>query len=151
MALLGLPLVELSLALRGYVATRGWIERNTARAVAIARVDAAALIATDAVGGIDARAAGPAATTSITALQLAAAQRTAALVAIAGRNGPIAATCLRQSLLVWWLLRRRGVDARLQLGVRRTQGAVDAHAWVELDGVALAPGPIEHQAFKAHP
>jgi hypothetical protein len=36
------------------------------------------------------------------------------------------------------MLRRRGHDARLQIGVVRPTGAeLNAHAWVELDGEVL--------------
>jgi len=39
--------------------------------------------------------------------------------------------CLRQSLVLLALLRRRGRPARLQIGVRKAGGQVFAHAWVE--------------------
>lgn len=47
------------------------------------------------------------------------------------------ATCLPQSLTLWWLLRRRGVQSQLRLGVRKEGGDLKAHAWVEAGGVAL--------------
>lgn len=47
------------------------------------------------------------------------------------------ATCLPQSLSLWWLLRRRGVESQLRLGVRKEGGELKAHAWVEFGGVAL--------------
>ena len=46
----------------------------------------------------------------------------------------IGALCLGRSLLLWFLLRRRGMDAELVVG---TASPLDdgwmAHAWVELD------------------
>jgi hypothetical protein len=72
---------------------------------------------------------------------LRAAERLAQLVDIAGRRGAIAATCLRQALMLYWLLRRRGLDPQLKLGVRREGVALDAHAWIEIEGVALGSGP----------
>jgi hypothetical protein len=63
--------------------------------------------------------------------------RIARLVSIAANHGPYRATCLRQSLALWWLLRRRGVAAELRLGVRKDQGELQAHAWVEHNGQAL--------------
>ncbi|MEO7918525.1 MAG: lasso peptide biosynthesis B2 protein [Thermoanaerobaculia bacterium] len=46
--------------------------------------------------------------------------------------------CLDRSLAAVLLLRREGFDARLVIGVRKPGlTSVDAHAWVELDGVAL--------------
>jgi hypothetical protein len=61
------------------------------------------------------------------------AMRLGRLARIAGRYVPANGSCLRQSLLVWWLLRRRRVPAALRIGVR-TQGGFAAHAWVNLDG-----------------
>ena len=55
------------------------------------------------------------------------------LARIAGRYVPTNGSCLRQSLIVWWLLRRKGVPAELRIGVR-TQEGFAAHAWVEVDG-----------------
>jgi hypothetical protein len=81
------------------------------------------------------------------AAEMQAAQRLAALAAIAGRRGAITATCLRQALLVHWLLRRRGFSPELRLGVRKQADAVDAHAWVELQGVALGQTRLAHLPF----
>jgi hypothetical protein len=58
------------------------------------------------------------------------ANHTAYLVSIAGRNGFFPATCLRQSLLVFWLLRCRGIQTELRIGVQHREGKVIAHAWV---------------------
>lgn len=55
------------------------------------------------------------------------------LARIAGRYVPTNGSCLRQSLLVWWLLRRKGMPVELRIGVR-TQEGFAAHAWVEVDG-----------------
>jgi hypothetical protein len=65
------------------------------------------------------------------------AQRLARLVSIAANHGPYRATCLRQSLALWWLLRRRRIPAELRIGVRKEQGELQAHAWVEHNGQAL--------------
>lgn len=65
------------------------------------------------------------------------AQRIARLVAIAANHGLYRATCLRQSLALWWLLRRRGIPAELHIGVRKQQGELQAHAWVEHRYVVL--------------
>jgi hypothetical protein len=47
------------------------------------------------------------------------------------------ANCLTRSLYLWWLLRRRGIDSQLRIGVRMTDGALDAHAWVEHAGIPV--------------
>jgi len=59
------------------------------------------------------------------------------LVNIAGRHAPCPVTCLTRSLLLDWTLRRRGVASQLRIGVRLTEGVLDAHAWVEVAGVPV--------------
>ena len=119
MMLFGLPAIHLALRGYGFGRTRGWLERRS-----------------------------PAhASRQASASDLDAAKHLARLAAIAGRRGPLRATCLRQSLLVYWLLRRRGFAPELKIGVQRIHGATDAHAWVELEGTALPPGPLAHQPF----
>lgn len=46
-------------------------------------------------------------------------------------------TCLRQSLVLGALLRRRGLPARVCFGVDRRGAALTAHAWVAVDGVRI--------------
>jgi hypothetical protein len=75
------------------------------------------------------------------------AQRIARLVAIAAHHGLYRATCLRQSLALWWLLRRRGIPAELRIGVRKDSGDLQAHAWVEHAGAPLDPGSPGYVAF----
>ena len=58
-------------------------------------------------------------------------------VNIAARHTPFPVTCLSRSLLLCWLLHRRGVASGLRIGVRLTQGKLDAHAWVECEGVPV--------------
>ena len=62
-------------------------------------------------------------------------------VNIAARHTPFPATCLTRSLLLGWLLRRRGVQSDLRIGVRLIQGALDAHAWVECAGLPVNDRP----------
>ena len=63
------------------------------------------------------------------------------LVNIAARHTLGSRTCLTRSLLLGWLLRRRGVQSQLRIGVRFTHGALDAHAWVECEGVPVNDRP----------
>jgi hypothetical protein len=65
------------------------------------------------------------------------AHATARMVQAAARYGPCRANCLQQSLVLWWLLRRRGVASVLRIGVRKGEGRLEAHAWVEHRGQAL--------------
>ncbi len=68
-------------------------------------------------------------------------------MAIAASHGPYRATCLRQSLALWLLLRRRGIPAELRIGVRKEGGDLQAHAWVEHQGATLAQENLSHTPF----
>jgi Transglutaminase-like superfamily len=59
------------------------------------------------------------------------------LVNTAARHTPFPTTCLTRSLLLDWLLRRRGIPSRLRIGVRSTGGSFGAHAWVECNGIPV--------------
>ena len=116
-----LPVISLSLRLSGYMRTRRLVERfSPVKAPQTA-----------------------------TALDLQSAERLAQLAAIAGRRGAVTATCLRQSLLVYGWLRRRGLAPEHVLGVRKLDDSFDAHAWVELQGIALGQSELAHQPFTA--
>lgn len=69
------------------------------------------------------------------------AKRLGALVNRAARQGFFRDSCLTRSLLLCWLLRRRGVMPNLRIGVRLVNGALDAHAWVEQDGMPINDRP----------
>jgi hypothetical protein len=60
---------------------------------------------------------------------------------IALRNHLHAMNCLRRSLALHRLLARRGVASRLVIGVRRTEGGLEAHAWIESAGRVLGDRP----------
>ena len=64
----------------------------------------------------------------------ARARSAAKVVAIAAGRGPVRATCLRRSLLLWWLLRCDGIETVLRVGVSRDSATLHAHAWVEYLG-----------------
>jgi hypothetical protein len=59
------------------------------------------------------------------------------LVNRAARCVPGPVTCLTRSLLLRWLLRRRGIVSELRIGVQLAQGKLDAHAWVEYEGIPI--------------
>jgi len=59
------------------------------------------------------------------------ARRIALMINASARRVPYDATCLRRSLVLWWLLRRRGIDSRLRIGARLQGDDFLAHAWVE--------------------
>mgnify|MGYP000446641913 CR=1 FL=1 len=78
---------------------------------------------------------------------LVMAQRLADLARLVGHRHPWPASCLRQALVVMLVLRRAGLDARIRLGVAGSLAQTPAHAWVELDRVALDPQAHVHRAF----
>ena len=102
-----LPLTDLALRIAGYKKTQDFLAANTAdrKILPLSPVD-----------------------------RLARSQRVAYCVRVAARRGPYRVTCLRESLLTWWLLRRRGIPATLRIGVGKEAADLKAHAWVEVDG-----------------
>lgn len=82
----------------------------------------------------------------------AASQRAAdvaRLVAAAARHGLYRAPCLPVSLALGWLLQREGISTELRLGVRKAEARLEAHAWVEYEGVPLIDTPGVHDRFAA--
>lgn len=66
------------------------------------------------------------------------------LVAVAGRYSLTTATCLKQALVLSWLLGRRGIETSLRIGVARQEGILEAHAWLEHQGrIIFDPGEGE--------
>jgi len=63
-------------------------------------------------------------------------QRLLRFVTVAYETLPFPATCLRQSLVLYALLERRGVPSRFCVGVARNGPALAAHAWIECRGVS---------------
>ncbi len=64
-----------------------------------------------------------------------------------GGQRPLSATCLRRSAVLWWLLRREGLDAQVVLGARKEGGRFEAHAWVEAGGAVLNDRPDVRQHY----
>jgi Transglutaminase-like superfamily len=59
------------------------------------------------------------------------ATRTGWLVRVASTYGLVRGNCLAQSLTIRWLLCRQRIPAELRIGVRKRQGRLEAHAWME--------------------
>jgi hypothetical protein len=76
-----------------------------------------------------------------------AAQTIARMAAAAARNFFFSTNCLEQSLVLWWLLRRRGIAAELRIGARKEFERFEAHAWVEADSSVLNDATAEHRHF----
>ena len=74
----------------------------------------------------------------------------ARMVSVAARHGIYRANCLKQSLVLWWLLGRRGIPSEIKIGVNKEgAGPLNAHAWVECDGQALNDSEDGRQRFSA--
>lgn len=83
------------------------------------------------------------ATPEVSANRIAQLQEAAALTLFLPTN------CLERSLALWSLLIRRGFPAELKLGARKQSEKFEAHAWVELEGVALNNPSEEQRDFAA--
>jgi len=116
-----LPLVSLSLRLRGLHPTRTTLKRNLSHS--LAREDCESVEKQAAL--------------------------TAHMVHAADRHGLVHPSCLAKSLTLWWLLGRQGITSRLRIGVRKENGKLQAHAWVEREGVALNEPEEPHRHYAA--
>lgn len=63
------------------------------------------------------------------------------------RHLPFRTNCLEQSLVLQWLLKRRGIPAEMRIGVRKEANRFEAHAWVEFQGAVLNDAVNEHHHF----
>jgi hypothetical protein len=113
-AALLLPLISLSLKIRGFRATQESLLRFPARPLQLLRENPARLMA-------DAERT----------------RLTVRMVNAAVRHAWRSSTCLEKSLALWWLLGRQGITCELRIGPRKVDGKFEAHAWVERQGVAV--------------
>jgi len=72
-----------------------------------------------------------------------------AAVNIAAHHGVGPATCLTRSLLLRSILRRRGTDSDLRIGVQITDNRLVAHAWLEIAGQPINDTPDVATRFAA--
>jgi hypothetical protein len=75
------------------------------------------------------------------------AERITRAAALAERYGPGKPNCLVRSLVLWWLLRRQGIDGELHVGARKNESRFEAHAWVELRGIILNDSADVHEHY----
>jgi Transglutaminase-like superfamily len=118
-ALVLLPAIALSLALVGLPTTQRYLAQLSSR--------------------IKAKANPP----------IAEAMQVARAVNQAADNSPLWGNCLKRSLTLWFLLRRRGIASDLCIGVQMQEGKFKAHAWVEYGGQVINDHPAIHQQFMA--
>ena len=62
-------------------------------------------------------------------------------------HGPGSPNCLERSMLLWWLLRRGGIEGELHIGARKNGSRLEAHAWVELEGEILNDSTEVHTHY----
>jgi len=117
-----LPLAKASLRWRGYNQTYAYLQKRLK-----ARVSPAA-----ALGDVS-----------------VSAQQTCRMVGAAQRRSLMKFTCLEESLVLWYLLRGHGIEARLRIGVRKIGDKFEAHAWVEYGGEALNQPEQLHRHYAA--
>lgn len=122
-SVLFLPTIHITLYLLGYYRLRGVMEKM----IPIKPFD------------------NPASETQI----LQRAQEIARIVSIAAKHGFYKATCLRKSLLVWGFMRRQGIQGRICFGVRMIEGRLEAHAWVEYQGIVINDSMDVHKNYRA--
>jgi hypothetical protein len=77
------------------------------------------------------------------------ARRTARLVMTASRRRAYRFSCLSESVTLWWLLRRQGIESVVYVGVRKPTSRLEAHAWVECSGVVLNDADDVRERFAA--
>jgi len=106
-----LPLISLSLRLRGFRSTQATLQKGMVSAAPSHNPP-----------------------DSATAASMALIARMVRSAAYRSLGTP---TCLEKSLALWWLLGRRGIASSLRIGARKTGDKFEAHAWVECNGVAL--------------
>lgn len=79
--------------------------------------------------------------------QLPQVLKTTWIVKIASRYTVFWVNCLKESLVLWCLLRCQGITSQLRIGVRRQQGKFEAHAWVEYRNIVLNSSPDASKQF----
>jgi hypothetical protein len=76
-------------------------------------------------------------------------RRLSELVRLAAAHHVLPSSCLKEALALSWLLRKRGINSRLRIGVaRQADGAMCAHSWVECAG-AVVIGDPHHAGYVA--
>lgn len=118
-----LSVIRASLRVRGFCATRRWLQSRVSS------------------------------TTDPLVPEPAASEKDSAevirIVLAAARYSPIRSSCLERSLALWWLLARRGISSQLRIGARKDGGKFQAHAWVECNGVAVGEPAKTHLHYTA--
>ena len=78
-------------------------------------------------------------------------ERTALLVGAVAGHLSLRPTCLVRSLFLQWMLQRDGLRSDLKVGVRFSEGRLEAHAWVECEGRPVNEVPAVCSRYQAFP
>jgi hypothetical protein len=119
-----LPIISLSLRLRGFQATQTSLQKRLPKALTAI---------SDQSSGAQSESIG----------------LTARMVRSAAHRTWGSPACLEQSLALWWLLGRQGIASSVRIGTRKSAEKFEAHAWVECDGVALNEPEQAHKHYAA--
>ena len=76
--------------------------------------------------------------------------REARLVEVASRYHVLKPTCLKRALVLYGLLRRKGIAVELVIGATKAGGKLEAHAWLEHQGLVTLGGPEGEQYAPLH-
>ena len=77
--------------------------------------------------------------------ELRAAQRTVK------RHCGVRGTCLVTSMSLWAMLLRRNIKTELRVGMRKRDGKIEGHAWLELAGIPINETPEVCGAYEPYP
>jgi hypothetical protein len=61
---------------------------------------------------------------------------------------PLRVTCLQRAATLQQLLRLRGIETRMQIGVKNRSGQLQAHAWIEYEGHILNDIPANCSQYQ---
>ena len=109
-----LPVISVSLKIRGFRATQEFLLRFLPHPQRISQGSSDRLLA-----------------------DIERTRLTVRMVNAAVRHAWRSPTCLEKSLALWWLLGRQDIASELRIGARKVQDEFEAHAWVERQGVAV--------------
>ncbi len=125
-ATLLLPVISVSLRIRGFQATQESLLRFLAHPQQVSQQDS-----------------------THTLPDVERTQLTAHMVDAAVRHAWRSSTCLEKSLALWWLLRGQGIASELRIGARKIDGKFEAHAWVERQGITINEPQDLHRHYAA--
>jgi hypothetical protein len=121
-----LPVISVSLKIRGFRATQESILRFLAHPQQVSQKNSARLLA-----------------------DVERTRLTVRMVNAAVHHAWRSSTCLEKSLVLWWLLGRQGIASELRIGARKVQDKFEAHAWVERQGIAVDDPQQLHRHYAA--